>query len=147
MAMIDPVPDLLEANGFVTNPQKLATLGRPVSGIAADGVTIVLLRFRANFPGEKLQIAILDRDGGISRSAARFGALSPIQATTTGETLPFHSLNFDAGPIGITAAGTDKGPIGFALYRVPAEFSEEWHIAFQVQSADVSCFAFNWPSR
>jgi hypothetical protein len=41
-----------------------------------------------------------------------------------GGALPFRSLEFDAGPIGITAVGTDEGPIGLALYRMPAGFSE-----------------------
>jgi hypothetical protein len=41
-----------------------------------------------------------------------------------GGALPFRSLEFDAGPIGITAVGTDEGPIGLALYRMPAEFSD-----------------------
>jgi hypothetical protein len=56
MAMIDMVPDLVRDSGIVTDSEKLAIAGRPVTGIAADGASIALLRFPANFPGERLRV-------------------------------------------------------------------------------------------
>jgi len=50
MAMIDMVPDLVRDSGIITDSEKLATTGRPVTGVAADGASIALLRFPANFP-------------------------------------------------------------------------------------------------
>lgn len=77
--MIDIDPDLFEGPGITTDTKTLATLGSPVRGISADGVTIVLLRMKANFAGERLQITVVDDAGKPSTSSSENGALAEIR--------------------------------------------------------------------
>jgi hypothetical protein len=140
MAMIDMVPDLLLDSSVITDSGILATSGRPVTGIAADGNSIALLRFRANFVGERLEITSLSDEGNAS-------GLAEIPDTGSGSSLPFESLRnlpFGPGPRTVSAVASSVGPIAFAYYRAPDSpaFGGVW---FRIQSLDLPCFAFSWP--
>ena len=52
ISMLDPIPGLLEGSAVTTDPDTLATGGGLVSGVAADGVTQVLLRMPTTNVGD-----------------------------------------------------------------------------------------------
>jgi uncharacterized repeat protein (TIGR01451 family) len=59
---VDPYPSLLPAP-FLQSPSVLATGGRQVMGIAADGVAEVILRINSNAP---LMLTVASGDGGLT---------------------------------------------------------------------------------
>ncbi len=158
MSMIDPYPDLLQDSGLASNPDALATGGRPVRGIAADGMSIVLLRFRVNFPGERLQITLRNDAGKASSSADQDGLLADLANAQPGSPSPFLSFHLSAsvspGPVTVTAVESRKGTFAFALYRAPTDFARNESdnekssrsISFEVRSLDLPCFTYIWPS-
>lgn len=104
--MLDPNPDLIGADGIVTNDlARLAGGGRPIRGVAADGVTQVLLRTKVAGPGQvtfSLAAGIAPEDGGLSALGA----------------------NDRLGLIVVPAVRTGPGIYhAFALYRSPADFA------------------------
>lgn len=153
MAMIDMIPDLVRDSGIVTDSEELATAGRPVNGIAADGASIALLRFPANFIGERLRVTILDGFQQPSTSTSENGALSKIDATESGRTVPFASFRFESGPAVVKAVKTPGAVMVFVLYLAPSDFNragldsgeQSRSLSFRVESLDVPCFAFTWP--
>lgn len=153
MAMIDLNPDLVRDSEIVTDSEKLATAGRPVTGIAADGHSIALLRFPANFPGEHLRISVLNDLQQTSTSTAEDGALCKIDSSESGKPVPFASFRFDDGPVVVTAVKTSRGAMAFVLYIAASDFDRgldsgqgSRSLSFRVQSLDRPCFDFTWPS-
>ncbi len=149
MAMIDMIPDLVKAAGIVTDAEQLAVAGQVVTGIVADGNSIALLRFPANFAGEKIQITVLNSLRQPSGSVDLDGGLSQIAAVPSGNPTPFASFHFAAGPVVVTAVESRVGTMAFVLYRAPGEFDPEnpsRSIKFRVRSLDRPCFNFDWPS-
>lgn len=144
--MIDPVPDLLKNSGVTTDPNLLASGGTRVRGIAADGVTVVLLRFRANFPGERLQITLQGPPADGNDSLGGNGALA--QIVNAGAARSGASLHFGFEPLTVTAVQTYRGTMAFALYRAPGDFVRDDRdvnraargISFHVRSLDLACF-------
>jgi hypothetical protein len=128
----------------------LATGGREVRGVTADGASIVLLRFRANFAGERLRVTLLNDREAMSSSASEDGALSEVPNGGGSGSVPLESLSFAPGQVTITAVKTSKGAVGFALYRAPEDFARnpadanksQRGTSFQIQSLDLPCFAF-----
>jgi hypothetical protein len=104
--MIDLVPDLVVDAGVITDVEKLAKGGRQVSGVASDGVTIVLLRMPANFPGETLQVTLFNDRDGASTSVDQDGGLSDIQTTESGSPTPFGAFRFSSDPLTIHGVRT-----------------------------------------
>ena len=110
MDILDPVPDLQQGNQILSDPDSLATLGTPVTGIAADGAARVVLRIRAAQAGQSITLSLLNDQGGVSSSATADGTL----ATTNGTPA--------AGQLQLTAVNTLEGPMAFALYEPPIDF-------------------------
>ncbi len=119
-SIYDPVPDLLNGpkvvgvddivgTGF--GRDKLATLGRPVLGVSADGVSQVLIRIPAANEGDQFSISVLNDQQDTSSSTDQDGGLG-----NTG------SDNFDSHQVLATAVSTNSGPFAFAVYRAPVDF-------------------------
>lgn len=153
VTMIDPIPDLVQGFGLITDPEVLATGGRSVRGVTADGVTVVLLRFKAHFAGERLQITSLNDAGQPGVLSSEDGALAEIRNDTPGSPLPYKSIRFAPGQVTITAVNSSEGAIAFVLYRAPGDFARNPSdynkysraLSFRIQSLDLPCFTFTWP--
>lgn len=129
ITMIDPDPDLLvtssDSSGTgpsvtVTNdPNALATGGRLVQGVAADGVAEVLLRIPAGAVGQQLTLTLAGgQDAGYSNANEDGGLADPLapgpENTTFSQTVTVTAVSVT------TAQGTK--PMAFALYQPPKDF-------------------------
>src|SRR5712692_8469221 len=76
--LVDPVPDVLAGPSVANNTllQSLGLFGRVVDGVAADGVTQVLVRIPANHVGDQFTITLLNDAQQVSVSPDADGALS-----------------------------------------------------------------------
>jgi hypothetical protein len=121
--LVDPVPDLLSGPAVIslTSPlgaQTLASKGRTVQGVAADGVTEVVVRIPAVNIGDQFNLSILnDQTGQQSTSANEDGALG-----NPGDT------SFSQPQVAVTAVATtsdinNPNPMAFAVYRAPIDFA------------------------
>lgn len=114
---LDPVPSLMRGRNVVgTNAgaDKLATLGRPITGVAADWVSQAVIRIPAVNAGEQFTLTMINDQNSPSVSADEDGALgNPGDAT----------LNITQSQISVTAVNTASGPFAFAVYRAPADFA------------------------
>ena len=108
---VDPVPDLLIGPSVTTFVDLLASRGTPVTGVAADGVTQVLIRVPGVKVGDQLTFTLFNDQGQQSSSPTDDGALAEIGST-----------EFTNSNVTVTAVSTPSGPMGFALYRAPADF-------------------------
>jgi pimeloyl-ACP methyl ester carboxylesterase len=116
ITFVDPVPQLIRSGAVIPtgdpdDDNLLATLGRVVTGAAADGVTEVLVRISGVNVGDQLTLTLLNDAGQPSGSANDDGALG----------MP-GDPNFFANNVIVTAASTSQGPMGFAVYRAPIDF-------------------------
>ena len=113
VALLDPVPDLLSEDRVTTKAAVLAVKGRDVQGVAADGVSEVVIRIPAAQPGEQVTVTVLtDAEPPVpSTSANEDGALGATGAT-----------EFTSATVTVTAEGTNRGPMAFAVYRAPLDF-------------------------
>ncbi len=131
--IVDPIPfgegtssrdSLLVRSNITTNPDDLASNGRPVRGVAADGVARVLIRVPAH-AGDSFTFTVINDhgtngQGTESTSVDEDGGLSdPI--TSPGAT------SFSAS-ITVQTQSTSKGPMAFAVYRAPADFVRSWSV-------------------
>jgi pimeloyl-ACP methyl ester carboxylesterase len=119
---VDPVPQLLNETAVVgvndtvcqgSCADKLATLGRPVQGVAADGVTQAVIRIAADAPGDQFTVTVLNDQLNRSISADEDGAVG-----NPGEP----SLSITQSEITVTAVSTATGAYAFAVYRAPTDF-------------------------
>lgn len=124
--ILDPVPlnggdSLLDGgndkSGITTAAESLATKGREVRGISADGVAQVIIRIPAKSFSEKISISIKPDSSCGNGDSDNYGrvydALSP----------PSNIFqNSFSGSVPLTIASTSKGPMAFAIYRAPADF-------------------------
>jgi pimeloyl-ACP methyl ester carboxylesterase len=142
--IVDPVPSLLPGSNITTNPDLLATGGRPVVGVAADGVARVVLRIPANHVGEQFSVAIINDHGVPSTSMDEDGGLEAIGGAT------FQSA------ITVSAVSTRKmGPMAFAIYRAPVDFPRpaaefDWaltqrSVTLEFGSTTTPAYAFDIP--
>lgn len=116
VTMLDPVPDLLDGPKVTTHSETLATKGRSVKGVAADGVTEVVLSMPTTNVGDQVQFSLqtfasADDDGALGKP---------------GDT------EFSQGNVTVTSVDTSQGPMAFAVYRAPSDFA-------QVSVHGVSC--------
>lgn len=121
--LVDPVPDLLSGPAVrpLNSPDDahiLATKGQAVQGVAADGVTEVVVRIPAVNVGDQFTVTILnDQNGQESNSPNEDGALG-----NPGDT------SFSQPQVAVTAVATtsdanDPAPMAFAVYRAPIDFA------------------------
>ncbi len=111
ITLVDPVPMLLAGSMVTTNYNALATKGRVISGAAADGVAEVVVRFPASSIGASYTVTLLNDQGQQSNSVPDAGDIAHIGAT-----------GFPASQITLTGVNTTAGPMGFLIYRAPADF-------------------------
>lgn len=114
--LFDPVPTLLSASGppsitGLESDLSDSSKGRPVDGVAADGVAQILVRIPACQSGEQEKITILNDSGNPSGSSDEDGALG-----TPGPIF--------GGSVTLAVAATtdDKNPMSFVAYMAPPNF-------------------------
>jgi len=114
-AVVDPVPDLVtpvsaasSPTGLVTDPNLLVSGGRSVVGVAADGVSRVLVRGTAT---GVLTLAILDENMNPVTQSGQYGMLAP--ATGGGPFAPTATVQ------PVMAGGQSTF---FAVYKSPVDF-------------------------
>lgn len=108
LEMVDPVPDLLDGPKLAADGETLATKGRTVEGVSADGVTQVLLRMSTSNVGDQVQFTLQnfaspDDDGALGNP---------------GDT------EFSQSTVTVTSVNTSQGPMAFAVYRAPSDFAQ-----------------------
>jgi len=111
LKMLDPVPALLNGSMVTTDVNILASKGRAVQGVGADGAAEVVLRVPANSAGEQFTLTVMNDQGQQSQSASEDGGLGAIG-----------SDGFTLSQITVSAVNTSKGPMAFAIYGVPVDF-------------------------
>jgi pimeloyl-ACP methyl ester carboxylesterase len=104
--LVDPVPGLLSGSTVTTDANTLATQGRSIAGVAADGVTEAVLRVPTTNVGDQVTLTIQN-----FTSADEMGALG-----NPGDT------QFTQSTLTVNAKGTTNGPMAFAIYRAPLDF-------------------------
>jgi hypothetical protein len=116
-SLFDPVPALLDGAAITTDITALNNphLGRPVVGVAADGVAQLVVRIPACKVGENIIVTVLDDSHNPSDSPDNDGGIS----------MP-GQIVFQPSVIA-TAEGTDSQPIGVIAYRSPIDFSRDGH--------------------
>ena len=116
--IVDPYPDLMNGFNIVAatgvSADLLATLGRPINGIAADGVTQILVRIPAANVGDEFVFSMLDANNRPSVHPFEDGTLG-----NPGEASP----NIVQSQIVTFAVSTASGPFAFAVYRAPLDFN------------------------
>ncbi len=112
--LLDPVPDFLDGSGVSTSTNLLAVNSHVVQGVAADGVTQLVLGVHADNVGDQISITLLNdqQPSAQSGSPDEDGALGNLGNTT-----------FAASQVitGTVSAG-NNGPEAFAIYRAPIDF-------------------------
>ena len=115
--LVDPVPDLLNGPAVMTddtqsNIDTLAAGGQTVKGVAADGVTQVLIRVPGCSAGDQWSFTLYNDLGSQSGSASEDGGLGSLGAT-----------DFSQNQVSVVAdSTTNNGSVAFALYRAPVDF-------------------------
>lgn len=121
--LVDPVPDLLSGNAVrpLNSPddaQILATKGQAVQGVAADGVTEVVVRIPAVNVGDQFTVTVLnDGTGKESISSDEDGAVGNPGDTT------FSQLQMAVTAVATTSDANNPSPMAFAVYRAPIDFA------------------------
>lgn len=118
--LVDPVPNLVSGNAVLpvsTSAAALATQGRTVQGVAADGVTEVIVEIPANNVGDQFVLTVLnDSTQQQSDLPNEDGALG-----NPGDT------SFSQTQLAVTAVATSSSgspnPMAFAIYRAPIDFA------------------------
>ncbi|HET9184453.1 MAG TPA: hypothetical protein VFP59_20210 [Candidatus Angelobacter sp.] len=132
ISVVDPVPDLMNGPKTYsvsdlppsgTGADQLAILGRPVRGIAADGVSQVVVKVPAVEAGDQYTFTILNDQGSPSALPDEDGAIgnpgdTSLQITQNKQT-----------QIVVPAVATRSGPYAFAIYRAPLDFARDGVIA------------------
>lgn len=114
ITFVDPVPQLIRSGAVIPtgdpdDDNLLATLGRVVGGVAADGVTELLIRISGINVGDQLTLSLTGDD--LTGSTNDDGALG-----VPGDP------NFPSENVTVTAVNTSQGPMAFAVYRAPIDF-------------------------
>jgi probable HAF family extracellular repeat protein len=120
VSMVDAAdPDLLNGPTVTSNPQLLATKGRVVQGVGADGVTEVVIRIPTANAGDQFTLTLMndqqppaqssspDEDGALGNTGATNFSLSQLTVRANAVTLP----------------NGQQLPFAFAVYRAPLDFA------------------------
>jgi pimeloyl-ACP methyl ester carboxylesterase len=111
-AVSDPVPSLLEGAKVTTDVAKLAEGGRAVLGVAADGVSEVVISVNAASAGQQLAFQVLNDKNQPSVSPSEDGALATVEEQT-----------FDQSKVTVNSVSTPQGPRAFVIYQAPLDFA------------------------
>jgi len=112
--LVDPVPDLLAGPAVTSTPSALASDGRLVQGVAADGVARVVVRIPAATAGQQFTVRLLNDHAprALSTSDKEDGALATVAAQTSW-----------VSQLTVTAeSDTGTTPMAFVIYRSPEDF-------------------------
>jgi pimeloyl-ACP methyl ester carboxylesterase len=114
--LVDPVPDLLVGASITTDEAELATVGRLVQGVAADGVARVVVRIPASMPAQQFTVRLLnDREPRVlSQSDDEDGALATMGAQTSW-----------SNQVIVSAEAVGEEHTAFLVYRAPKDFPRE----------------------
>ena len=116
--LVDPVSALLQGDKVTSDIDALATKGRTVSGVSADGVTRLLIRIRAQV-GDNVTFTVFNGLEAPSTSIEDDGGLAdPINSP--GDNSFANAITVE------TQQTTLRGPMAFALYRAPTDFVRSW---------------------
>jgi len=121
--LFDPQPSLLAPGAgaaFVQDPQTLATQGRQVGGVSADGVTRVLIRIPANINGQIFTLSMFDDPSTQSASVAMDGGLGAVDQVVQNAQFSSAISNIVAQNVTINGQNT---PVALAVYQAPPDFS------------------------
>jgi pimeloyl-ACP methyl ester carboxylesterase len=113
--LVDPIPNtscggscLLSGSGVTSDPDLLATLGTVVQGVASDGVTQLVVRIPA-----------------AAGQQATFTLTPTTSNTALGELAdPVLGSSYGSDSLTVTAVSTVSGPMVFAAYKAPLDFSQ-----------------------
>lgn len=130
--LVDPVPDLIGSDGrrVTTDSSALATKGRYVEGVAADGVSQAVVWLTSNFGdgvGEQLTVTVLSDDTVPSQSVDEDGGLGAVGTECPG-------AGCQSNQVTVTTSCINGWPQAFVVYRSPGDFPRS--------SADDSDLAF-----
>lgn len=106
--LVDPVPSLLSALS-AQDTNALTTGGRLVQGVAADGVSEVLVRIPVSTPGAIVNLTLQNDQGNTSSSPEDDGVLTSIDGLQSGSAFQVVATN-------------GSNPMVLALYRAPTDF-------------------------
>ena len=107
------MPDLMTGTGIVTDPNSLATLGTLVRGVAADGVARVVVAAPASHVGDVVTLTVINDQGSQSNSSQLDGGIGAIG----------DSSNSKQQSVRVAAQDSEEGPMAFAVYYPPPDFS------------------------
>ncbi|MHB8527457.1 MAG: esterase/lipase family protein [Candidatus Acidiferrales bacterium] len=114
-SLLDPVPDFLDGPAVSTDTNLLAVDSHVVRGVAADGVTQLVLGVHADNVGDQISITLLNDEQPPVQSGSpdEDGALGNLGTTS------FTASQVTASAVSTTA----NGPEAFAIYRAPIDFA------------------------
>lgn len=114
--LTDPVPDLVSGNAIKSTAelQEMPKGGSPVSAVAADGVTQVVVKIQTNSPNDQFTVTLFNDQSAQSSLPNEDGALG-----NPGDT------SFSQSEVTVTAGGVDADGVAyaFAVYRAPVDFA------------------------
>jgi pimeloyl-ACP methyl ester carboxylesterase len=112
--LIDPVAaDLLRGATVTTDTALLSADHHIVKGVAAEGSAEVVVRIPASQEGVGLTITVFADSGAASSSTDDDGGLVALGG----------NAGAVASDLDVTAVSTPEGPMAFAIYRAPRDFS------------------------
>jgi hypothetical protein len=114
---------MLRGQAISTDFNLLARTGRRVQGIAADGVSQIVVRIPAN-AGEQVTVTILEDDDPETPATE-----SDHSGTLGSPGPPCPGFGCSQLQLTVTGSGTTNGPFAFVVYRAPMDFvtSEDDH--------------------
>jgi pimeloyl-ACP methyl ester carboxylesterase len=116
VALIDPlvpVPPLLSGNSVTTNRGLLAGAWAPVQGVAADGTAQTVIRVPVSNVNDMVSITVINDQGQVSSSPDDDGGVVGLGGDVSAVSSSVDAMASNAG----------LGPMAFAIYRAPTNFS------------------------
>ncbi len=101
------------AGGKAIAPHPMLTLGRPISGVGADGMpsSLIVVWDSEISVGDQFTISLYNDDGELSTSANEDGGLGQLGSSSA-----------TANSVTVSAIATDSGIFGIAVYQAPVDF-------------------------
>jgi pimeloyl-ACP methyl ester carboxylesterase len=99
--------------GKAIAPHPMLTLGRPISGVGADGMpsSLIVVWDSEISVGDQFTISLYNDDGELSTSANEDGGLGQLGGGSA-----------TANSVTVSAISTDSGILGIAVYQAPVDF-------------------------